>query len=206
MDEIVSKRATMNSVGNVGLAVKRGMKYPLQSSWSLWYNADDKLWERCLHKITTFDNVIDFWALFNNIKLPSEIKNGTAYALFKDNIRPVLEDMENCEGGRWVINFSKSVSGDQIDRLWIEAVMCLIGEAFNYSEDICGAIVNIRPNVDRFAVWTSNIDKARMMSIGKTLKTNLCLEAKKISFQIHSQDRFKDGYKYAVYEINHKLK
>lgn len=36
-------------------------------------------------------------------------------------------------------------------------LLCMVGEAFDeYSEDVCGAVVNVRPKMDKIAVWTGN--------------------------------------------------
>lgn len=123
------------------------IKHPLQNSWTLWYydNEKGKTWEACQHQIATFDTVEDFWSLYNHIKRPTEIKSGNDYSLFKNNIRPMWEDDQNKNGGRWVINLQKSFRNNDLDDLWLDVILCLIGEAFDYSEDICGAVVNIRP-------------------------------------------------------------
>ena len=36
-------------------------------------------------------------------------------------------------------------------------LLCLIGEAFgDFSEEVCGAVVNIRNKGDKVGLWTSN--------------------------------------------------
>jgi len=36
-------------------------------------------------------------------------------------------------------------------------LLCLIGEAFgDFSDDICGAVVNVRSKGDKVGVWTGN--------------------------------------------------
>jgi len=38
--------------------------------------------------------------------------------------------------------------------------MCLIGEAFGDSSDeVCGAVVNIRGKGNKIAIWTGNVNK-----------------------------------------------
>ena len=38
-------------------------------------------------------------------------------------------------------------------------LLCLVGEAFDdHSEDICGAVVNIRTKGDKIAVWTTSYE------------------------------------------------
>ena len=36
-------------------------------------------------------------------------------------------------------------------------LLCLVGEAFDeYSDLVCGTVVQIRPKMDKLAVWTGN--------------------------------------------------
>lgn len=38
-------------------------------------------------------------------------------------------------------------------------LLCLIGEAFDdYSDEVCGAVVNVRTKGDKIAVWTSDYE------------------------------------------------
>lgn len=135
-DALVKKAAENTSEAAKETPVESEIKHPLQNSWTLWYydNEKDKSWELCQHKITTFDTVEDFWRLYNNIKLPTEIKSGNDYSLFKNNIRPMWEDEQNKNGGRWLINLPKSFRQTDLDQLWLDVILCLIGEAFEFSE------------------------------------------------------------------------
>ena len=47
-------------------------------------------------------------------------------------------------------------------------LLCLIGEAFGEDSDqVCGAVINIRPKGDKLAVWTQFADKQEsVMHIG----------------------------------------
>lgn len=48
-------------------------------------------------------------------------------------------------------SFSSSASSHQL--------LCLVGEAFDdYSDDVCGAVVNVRTKGDKIAVWTSDYE------------------------------------------------
>lgn len=137
--------ATLSAETKDAVSIESLIKHPLQNSWTLWYydNEKGKSWESCQHQITSVDTVEDFWSLYNHIKLASEIKHGNDYSLFKNNIRPMWEDDQNKNGGRWIISLPRFYR--ELDSLWLDAILCLIGEAFDYSEDICGAVVNIRP-------------------------------------------------------------
>lgn len=47
-------------------------------------------------------------------------------------------------------------------------LLCLVGESFDEaSEDVCGAVVNVRPKGDKIAIWTSNCqNREAIMTIG----------------------------------------
>lgn len=126
------------------------VKHPLQHQWTLWYYEPDrnKSWEDNQNKVSTFNTVEDFWSLFTHIKQPSEVKIGSDYSLFKEHIRPMWEDKANKNGGRWMITLVKN-QRPELDRYWIDTVLCLIGEAFDSFDDVCGAVVNIRAKGDK---------------------------------------------------------
>lgn len=127
------------------------IKHPLQHQWTLWYLEPDrsKTWEEMQNEVSSFDTVEDFWSLYNHIKGASEIKQGSDYSLFKKNIRPMWEDEGNKRGGRWIMSFPRPSRRQELDSLWLDVVLCLIGEAFDYPDDICGAVVNVRPRGDK---------------------------------------------------------
>lgn len=97
------------------------VKHPLQHSWTLWYYEPDrnKTWEDNQNQVSTFTTVEDFWSLFTHIKQPSEVKIGSDYSLFKENIRPMWEDKANKNGGRWMITLSRN-QRVELDRYWID--------------------------------------------------------------------------------------
>lgn len=38
-------------------------------------------------------------------------------------------------------------------------LLCLVGETFDdYSDEVCGAVVNIRSKGDKIAIWTADFD------------------------------------------------
>lgn len=54
-------------------------------------------------------------------------------------------------------------------------MLCLIGEAFDdYSDDVCGAVVNIRTKGDKIAVWTTDYEnKDAVTHIGLDVCTHI---------------------------------
>ncbi|CAH2106982.1 unnamed protein product [Euphydryas editha] len=163
------------------------IKHPLQNTWSLWFYDNDrtKSWEENQIELTTFDTVEDFWRLYHHIKLPSELRQGHDYAVFKQGIRPMWEDDANKMGGRWLISLEKKQRNSDLDRFWLDVVLLLIGENFEHAEEICGAVVNIRAKIDKIGVWTADTSKQQAnLEIGRKLKEQLGIHGK-IGFQLH---------------------
>lgn len=173
------------------------VKHPLQNEWQLWYwRGEKKEWILNLLEVTTFKTVEDFWALYNHIELASNLKIGSDYCVFKLGIKPMWEDTRNTKGGRWLFTFQKSFS-KALDEMWLEALLCLIGDAFGEESDqICGAVINIRRGVDKIAVWTSDYkDEAAVMKIGRILKQRMNYNAK-ITYEAHEDTQNKHGQKW----------
>lgn len=167
------------------------IKHPLQHTWTLWYLELDrsKSWAESMNEVASFSTVEDFWSLYNHIRGPSEIKVGTDYMLFKSHIRPMWEDEANNRGGRWTVNMNKHLS----DKYWLDTALCLIGESFEHSDDICGAIVNVRQKIDKISIWTANFqNREAVMDIGRTFKERLGLRAQ-IFYQNHKDTMIKSG-------------
>lgn len=158
------------------------VKHPLQNKWALWFFKNDKTksWQDNLRLVTSFDTVEDFWGVYNHIQAASKLQSGCDYSLFKEGIEPMWEDERNKKGGRWLVNTQKNFRQQELDRLWLETLMLLIGESFGeYSENVCGAVVQIRQKGDKLAIWTGNAsDQDANLSIGRKFKERLSLPAK----------------------------
>ncbi|XP_055841245.1 eukaryotic translation initiation factor 4E1 isoform X3 [Episyrphus balteatus] len=171
-------------------------KHPLQNKWTLWYLESDrsKAWEELQNEITSFDTVEDFWSLYNHIKPPSEIKIGSDYSLFKKGIRPMWEDSANKQGGRWMISLSRGHKPSDMDNLWLDVLLCLIGEAFDHSDQICGAVINLRGKGHKIAIWTADgNNEEATLEIGHKLKDSLRLSKSTLQYQLHKDTMVKQG-------------
>ncbi|KAH8257178.1 hypothetical protein KR038_005276 [Drosophila bunnanda] len=188
--------AATSAGGDEVVRTEHLFKHPLQNTWTLWYLENDrsKLWEDMQNEITSFDTVEDFWSLYNHIKPPSEIKLGSDYSLFKKGIRPMWEDAANKQGGRWVITLNKSSKTD-LDNLWLDVLLCLIGEAFDHSDQICGAVVNIRGKSNKISIWTANgNNEEAALEIGHKLRDALRLgRQNSLQYQLHKDTMVKQG-------------
>jgi len=172
-------------------------KHPLQNRWTLWFfkNEKGKQWKDNCRPVTTFDTVEDFWAIYNHIQLSSKLPTGCDYMLFKEGIVPEWEDAKNRDGGRWLLTTDKKKRAADLDRIWLETLLCLIGEAFDdASEDICGAWVQIRQKNDKVAIWTGDAsNKERVMSIGRKFQNRLNIAPDSLFYQKHTDSANKQG-------------
>ncbi|KAM7451678.1 translation initiation factoreIF4E [Porites harrisoni] len=185
------------STGGALTTTPSSKKHPLQNKWALWFFKNDKTksWKDNLRLVTSFDTVEDFWGTYNHIQAASKLQSGCDYSLFKEGIEPMWEDERNRQGGRWLLNTQKN-SRQDLDRLWVETLMLLIGEQFgDYSDSVCGAVVQIRTKGDKLAIWTSNAsDQDTNLSIGRKFKERLGLPRKLvIGYQAHEDTMSKTG-------------
>lgn len=166
------------------------VKHPLNSKWTLWYYLPEKNkdWGACQHQIHTVNTVEDFWSFFNHLAQPSELLNGVDYSFFKNDIRPMWEAPQNVRGGRLtVINTSKCRNID-INEIWRDVLVFLVGEYYDYAEDICGVVLNVRNYGIKIAIWTSHQDKERLKSIGSSIRQSLTSPlTQAIPFEVHAE-------------------
>lgn len=123
------------------------------------------------------------------------------------------EDQANNRGGRWMLTLARNQK-DEVNKLWLDTVLCLIGEAFDHSDEICGAVVNVRTKGDKIckisiplndtkykflsffpAVWTADGNNHdAILEIGRKLKDRLGLGNKwQIHYNLHSDTQNKSG-------------
>ncbi|XP_067085392.1 eukaryotic translation initiation factor 4E-1B [Osmerus mordax] len=195
---VPGKGAIKKEIKDVRVIVGPHVKHPLQNRWALWFYKNDKskMWQDNLRLITKFDTVEDFWSLYNNIQLASKLSSGCDYSMFKDGIVPMWEDRSNKCGGRWLITLSKQQRHTELDRFWLDTLLCLIGEGFGtFSRDVCGAVINVRAKGDKIAIWTTNTENGDAVTyIGRKYKEGLSLPAKLvIGYQAHADTATKSN-------------
>ncbi|XP_033369662.1 eukaryotic translation initiation factor 4E isoform X2 [Parus major] len=193
---LVRRLPALNSILNIHYKTDVFILFPFR--WALWFFKNDKskTWQANLRLISKFDTVEDFWALYNHIQLSSNLMPGCDYSLFKDGIEPMWEDEKNKRGGRWLITLNKQQRRSDLDRFWLETLLCLIGESFDdYSDDVCGAVVNVRTKGDKIAIWTTECENRDAVThIGRVYKERLGLPPKiVIGYQSHADTATKSG-------------
>ncbi|KAL8032348.1 hypothetical protein ABFX02_13G090100 [Erythranthe guttata] len=147
-------------------------RHPLEHSWTFWFDnpsAKNKqaAWGSSIRPIFTFSSVEDFWSVYNNVHHPSKLAVGADFHCFKNKIEPKWEDPVCANGGKWTVNFSRGKS----DTAWLYTLLAMIGEQFDYGDEICGAVVNVRARQEKISIWTKNAaNEVAQVSIGKQWK------------------------------------
>ncbi|XP_071426283.1 eukaryotic translation initiation factor 4E type 1B isoform X1 [Pithys albifrons albifrons] len=75
-------------------------------------------------------------------------------------------------------------------------LLCLIGEMFDeYSDEVCGAVINIRSKGDKIAIWTREAENQEGVThIGRVYKEHLGLSQKvAIGYQAHADTATKSS-------------
>ncbi|XP_077243723.1 eukaryotic translation initiation factor 4E-1-like [Tasmannia lanceolata] len=146
--------------------------HPLEHSWTFWFDnpfAKSKQisWGNSIRPIHTFSTAEEFWSIYNNIHHPSKLAVGADFYCFKNKIEPKWEDPICANGGKWTINCARGKS----DTWWLYTLLAMIGEQFDYGDEICGAVVNIRGKQEKISIWTKNaLNEAAQMSIARQWK------------------------------------
>jgi len=148
----------------------------------IWYRppaSKNSDYEKSIKPLYKMNTAQEFWRVYTHLKRPSSLPIVSDYHMFKDSIRPVWEDEENKQGGKWIIRLKKGV----IDRYWDDMLLAVVGDQFaEAGEEVCGMVVSVRSGEDVFSVWTKN-DGGRNIKIRyvngdahvrETLKLTLC--------------------------------
>eukprot|EP01084_Bolivina_argentea_P135485 238726_1 len=178
-------------------------KLPLQYEWTLWHTAPATGggWSANYKQIAQFRTVAEFWRLFNNISPPSLLDPGSSYHLFKGKVKPAWEDKFNENGGSWAFRFapnkqknnrnqsidndSKIQAANSANYAWYHSVLNMIGNNFDYSDDICGLVINIKKGGrGKIELWIKDAEhKPKVKEIGKQFK-EFCGAARKKNVEI----------------------
>ncbi|KAL8486691.1 hypothetical protein ACS0TY_023401 [Phlomoides rotata] len=156
----------------VEASVEAAEKQPhrLERKWTFWFDNPKQgaAWGSTLRKAYTFDTVEEFWCLYDQIFRPSKFPANAEFHLFKTGVEPKWEDPECANGGKWTVTSNKR---GNLDTMWLETLMALIGEQFDEADDICGVVASVRQKQDKLSLWTRTAaNEAAQMGIGRKWK------------------------------------
>ena len=164
----------------------------LNAKWTMWFDnpkfSDPKKdWKDNLAKCGSFDTIEAFWRIYNNLKPSSMLSVNSNYHVFREGVIPMWEDPSNKDGGKFVLTIPKKDSKmGRGDEWWLYTVLAIIGETLDMDGDeVCGAVVSIRKNQDRVALWLRSCDKERCSKIGARWKKCLEMYRTPLKYQEH---------------------
>ncbi|TYJ14478.1 hypothetical protein E1A91_A10G121100v1 [Gossypium mustelinum] len=165
--------------------------HKLERKWTFWFDSQSKAkqgaaWGSSLRKVYTFDTVEEFWCLYDQIFKPSKLPGNADFHLFKAGIEPKWEDPECANGGKWSVTSNRKAN---LENMWLESLMALIGEQFDEAHEICGVVASVRQRQDKLALWTKTAtNEAAQMGIGRKWKEIIDINDK-ITYSFHDDFR-----------------
>ena len=176
------------------------MDYRLNDTWCVYFHAKNlnKNYSDNTTKLIEFDNIEYFWRTFNNIPKPTDMfsepynykktlkRTGEvpgAISLFRKNSYPTWEDDSNKHGFEWSIKIFKDL--EFIDEYWLDSLVTLVSENFEYSEKINGIRI-VDCSIDNFKI---------------SYRFEIWFNDKK--FKNYFEENINDIFK--IFKCNHKL-
>jgi len=158
---------------------------PVNQKWQIWYWRPNSghywHWEDFLQMKSSFTTKDEFWRSYNDLNgfelglLGSHFN----YCVFKDDIKPMWEDPANRAGGRWILEFPRKWDWKHISNLneiWLKLLLSITGNNGSYDEcfgNICGAVLMIRHNINKIAIWTANASNTLLnLQIGQAVRAS----------------------------------
>jgi hypothetical protein len=165
---------------------------PLKRSWKFWihtfcYDGNYVNSRKCLHK-TDIDNIKSFWQHYNNIPSPGYIftkqkskqtnkekidilASVEGLSFFVASCLPDWEDKNN-ENGCTLI-FKGNFNTTQINEIWCESILCLIGEYIVQSNYINGVRSINRLHNHKLEIWINCCDSFIIKNIKEWFISNI---------------------------------
>ena len=124
---------------------------PLVNEWQFWLDTKEDTGSTTRSALGVISTIKLFWWFYDNIqaKLPEK----ATIQLFKNGIEPNWGHPRNIKGGHYKI---KCKTQAEIQRLWLDVALVLIGEQFEDSQDINGASCNFTKQTVMF--WLADAE------------------------------------------------
>lgn len=170
----------------------KGTQTKIGTSYNFWYriqqpiskNQQNKEYKDTLQKLGSFDTVEDFWKIFQHIQKPESLKPGIEIALFKNNIKPVWEDTENLNGGR----FSLRIKKDSSLLVWQEMIIDFLSDDAlpkKFKDEINGLVLATKKDYNFIQIWIKNFSQQNIEEFQNVLRQIFSL-TKEIEIDVKS--------------------
>jgi translation initiation factor 4E len=166
----------------------------LNSRWTFWFQHSENM-KKCTNKEDylkelkrggTFHTIPNFWKSWNEcLNLCNLRSDGdVSYHLFKTGIKPLYEDQQNINGGKWIVVLPRGTPMEIVVKHWVSLMLSLLINEWSLEHEICGAVLSIRPWGNMFTIWNKNAkNKTEIELIGEKLRDQFGIED--IKYQRH---------------------
>ncbi|KAI1328848.1 translation initiation factor eIF4e [Xylariaceae sp. FL0255] len=181
-------KPSMSSISETGQLAPTVSSHALRDTWVFWYRppitkANGIIeYDKTIHAMMSVKTAEEFWVAYSHLKRPSALPTVSDYHLFKKDIRPIWEDEENKQGGKWILRLKKGVA----DRYYEDLVMACVGDQFgDETDELCGIVLSMRNGEDVLSIWTRNTGQ-KVLKIRETMRRVLnCPPDTRIEFRSH---------------------
>ena len=144
------KNIYKNYIINIKIKKIKAFKLKCNDSYTLYYhNVNDNNWSyESYKKIFTFDNIAQFWILYNH---HTNLYNGM-YFLMKNEIKPLYEDKYNKKGGYWSIKIYEQ----DVNKIWLNLLLDLVGNNLSKKNIVNGLSIVYKKKFFIIKIWIKN--------------------------------------------------
>lgn len=97
----------------------------MYNSYTLFAMNNAQGWDaKNIKPMANFSTIDQFWAMYQQMKRPNAMPDGTTLNMFIKGIKPEWEVKEHATGGSWRLPISKGFA----NQLWEDLILALIGE------------------------------------------------------------------------------
>lgn len=166
---------------------KKSCKSRLKCAWSFWSHRKtqpDSKWTDDLILQATVEYADDFWSVFDSLSQINTLCAGTDYMVFREGVKPMWEDKNNQEGGRWAIKYNKLHYYNEINALWEYTLDYLVFSGDDeVTSHINGAVISVKQRISKLAFWTKDSSNFVRENMGQLFRKNPYFL--NISFEVH---------------------
>ena len=149
-------------------------------------------YESQVKKIAEFDTIEDFWDIFQHLRKPDSCRPGIEFFMFKGDIKPLWEDENNKNGGRFSIKLAQGYT----TIIWEEMIFTLIGGILpkEIKDEINGIVVTSKKEFNTLQIWFKTFDSKITKEIEKCIREILVipdevkLEPKQFNVNLNNTD------------------
>ena len=155
-------------------------KTKLSNKYAFWFriskdtmknktqNQNNVQYESQIKKISEFDTIEDFWAIYQHLKTPDKCEPGIDIHLFKEPIKPLWEDDSNKNGGKLTIKCNKGYTSIIWEEIILGLLGCLIRK--DLSDEINGIVFKSKQDCNLLEIWVKISDKNNYSQLEQSIR------------------------------------